>query len=617
MSLVATLARARRRAFHPVTLPPAGTRERIELLAAGALLVLALAVLAIPPVWLSALGGNVRDAEHRPLIATAAFIVGSACLAASLWAAVRSFMGTRAERLGTVILSLIVMAQFGGVYRTVLQIAELHDFYLADPQCTLASAYWGLTVLLIATFAFALPFVLMVASLLPGAHGPAWYRATILAIRERRHFLMLPLLGSVAIVGICFLLPVSLRVSLGYSAPGLDGSRILYSLDVLNASIWQSFARLLFLPLLVGMWEGLESARACFTFVSRGALANHLGSRRRYPLLLAGTALACAIAVAVLAGAPLLLPAAVALTTIVALASGGAAPRLAGIPALRSGSQFGFSEEWQSAAPIARVLLVLAVPALVPLGIDLWHGLEGPFRLVSEASSYVYFWRDFGIHQVPSVTVAGVFGHEIGNLALYSSVLIALLLLGAAFNAIILRDDVKGLGRLLGLLAPFAVIAVALGSIVRAAEHPNVVVVIGASALPAFLLMDASRERDRMIAVFALSLLPLFAWACAVWNYGLLPPFSVLAATILWRFLIDPGELDQPDTEQRTRRIAAFVAIALLGLGMLVLSHAGQAGVLPGAQLSDITDRVAVALIAPIWLVHYAVQDLRRAAGIA
>jgi hypothetical protein len=47
---------------------------------------------------------------------------------------------------------------------------------------------------------------------------------------------------------------------------------------------------------------------------------------------------------------------------------------------------------------------------------------------------------------------------------------------------------------------------------------------------------------------------------------------------------------------------------------MLVLSHGSRGGLLDGASFSDVTDRIAVAVIAPIWLVHYAVRSVARQA---
>ena len=601
-----------RQMLHPVRLPAAGTAARRELLAAAGLLVLAMAALSLPSGSLSRLGGSLANTEGRSIVPTLSFLLGSACLAAALWAALRALTDTRAERLAIVVLALVNVAQFGAVYRTILQFATLHHFYLdGNPAgAQVPSIYWGLTLVVIATAAFGLPLAVALANLLPHTHGPACYRSAVLGLSRRRRYLLLPIAAASVIVGICAVLPSSLSAALGYSAPTLQGSRLIFRISLLDTSVWQSFARLSFLPLLVGMWEGMESARACFTIAERNRVRIRLSTSVDYRVL-AALAMLAGCAVAAVEGAPLLIPGAIALSGVVALSTGGATPRLVAIPALATvGSRAGISEDWRDAAPIGRVLLVLAAPALVPLSVDLWHGLEGPFRLPSELGGYVYFWREFGIDRVPSVSIAGIFGHGIDIIALYSAGFIVFLLIGAIFNAVFLRDNVKGLGRVMWLLVPIAVIAIAFVPIIEAASHASAALLVGAGALPALLLMDNSTERNEMIRTFVLALVLLGCWSYAVWHYDWLPPFAVLAATIVWRFLIDAGGLDELDEQTRLRRIAAFLALGLLGLGMLVVNHDSQGGLLDSASFAEVTDRIAVAVVAPIWLVHYAVRHV-------
>lgn len=605
-----------RQMLHPVKLPRAGTAARRELLAAAALLLLAMAVLSLPSGSLSHLGGSLANAEGQPIIPTLSFLLGSACLAAALWAATRALPDTRAAGLAIVVLALISVAQFGAVYRTVLQFATLHHFYLEGNPARAQgpSLYWGITLVVIATAAFGLPLAVALANIFPQSHGPRRYRIAVLGLASRRHYLLLPIAASSVIVGICAVLPSSLSATLGYSSPTLQGSRLVFPVSLLDTSIWQSFARLAFLPLLVGMWEGMESARAFFTIAERNTFCVRLSRSVNYRAL-AALAMLAGCAVAVVEGIPLLIPGAIALSGLVALSTGGALQRVAAIPVLATvGSRVGISEDWRDAAPIGRVLLVLAAPALVPLCVDLWHGLEGPFRLFSELGGYVYFWRGFGIDQVPSVSIAGIFGHGIDNIALYSIVLIGLLLAGAIFSAVFLRNNVKGLGKSMWLLVPIAVIAIALVPIIEAASHASAALLVGAGAVPALLLMDSSSRRDDMIATFVVALALLGCWSYAVWHYDWLPPFAVLVATIVWRFLVDANNLNNLDEQVRIRRIAVFVALALLGLGMLVLSHGSQSGVLDSTSFSDVTDRIAVAVVAPIWLVHYAVRSVAKQA---
>jgi hypothetical protein len=602
--------------LHPVKLPRAGTTARRELLAAVALLVLAMVTLSVPSGSLSHLGGSLANVEGQPIIPTFSFLLGSACLAGALWAAMRALPNTRPAGLAIVVLALISVAQFGAVYRAVLQFAMLHHFYLeGNPTSAQGpNLYWGITLLVIATAAFCLPLTVALANILPQNHGPKRYRTAVLWLASRRHYLLLPIAAASIIVGICAILPDSLSATLGYTGPTLQGSRLIFPVSVLDTSIWQSFARLAFLPLLVGMWEGMESARAFFTIAERNTFCVRLSRSIDYRVLAALAMLAgCAIAVG--EGIPLLIPGAIALSGLVAFSTGGAIQRVAAIPSMATvGSRVGIGEDWRDAAPIGRVLVVLAVPALAPLCVDLWRGFEGPFRLFSELGGYVYFWREFGIDRVPSVSVAGIFGHEIDNIALYSTVLIGLLLTGAIFNAVFLRDNVKGLGKVMWLLVPIAVIAIVLVPVIEAASHASAALLVGAGAVPALLLMDSSSKRDDMIATFIVALALLGCWAYAVWHYDWLPPFAVLLATIVWRFVVDANSLNNLDEQVRIRRIAIFVALALLGLGMLVLSHGSQNGVLDSTSFSDVTDRIAVAVVAPIWLVHYAVRSVAKQA---
>lgn len=605
-----------RQMLHPVRLPAAGTAPRRELLAAAGLLVLAMAALSLPSGSLSHLGGSLVNAEGQPIIPTLSFLLGSGCLAAALWAATRALPDTPAAGVAIALLALISVAQFGAVYRTILQFATLHHFYLhGNPASAQGpSVYWGVTLVVIATTAFGLPLAVALANILPQSHGPARYRTAVRRLAGRRHYLLLPIAAASVIVGICAILPSSLSAALGYSAPTPQGSRLIFPVSLLDTSILQSFARLAFLPLLVGMWEGMESARAFFTIAERNTFCAWLSTSGNYRAL-ATLAMLVGCGIAAVEGAPLFVPGAIALSGLVAFSTGGAMQRVTAIPALATvGSRAGISEDWRDAAPIGRVLVVLAAPALVPLCVDLWHGLEGPFRLPSELGGYVYFWREFGIDQVPSVSVAGIFGHGIDNIALYSVGFIVFLLLGALFNAVFLRNNVKGLGRVMWMLVPIAAIAIALVPIIEAANHPSAALLVGAGAVPALLLMDSSSRRDNMIATFVVALALLGCWSYAVWHYDWLPPFAVLAATIVWRFLVDAQSLNALDEQVRMRRVAAFVALGLLGLGMLVLSHGSRGGLLDGASFSDVTDRIAVAVIAPIWLVHYAVRSVARQA---
>jgi hypothetical protein len=591
-------------------LPPPRSTARREVLAAGALLILAMCALSVPAHLLSRLGGDVLDTEGHAITSTVSLLLGTACLTGSVWACVRALNGTLAERPVTVLLALLVAAEFGAVYRTVLQLAVLHRFYLAEEAgSSIAGRYWGITILLVATAAFVMPLLLAAANLLPHTHGPARYKSAITAIAGRRSCLLIPLAASVLIVGVCAAAPVSLRTALGYSSPTLGGSRLVFNLSLLDTTIWQAFQRIAFLPLLVGMWEGMESARAAYRVASTNGVCRTLvGLDYR---LLAIVGMLAGLALALLEHAPLFIPGALALAGVVAFASGGMLRRLAAVPALAStGRLVGVSEDWREAAPIGRVLLVLGAPALIPLAVDLWRGIEGPFRFPADADGYIHYWSVAGLARVPAVSVAGIFAHGTDRLALYSVVLIGLFLVGAFVNVVLLRDNAKGLGRLMWVLVPLAAIAVALAPIVTAASHPSATVMLGAAAIPALLLMDQSPARNEMIATYVLALTLLAGWAYVIWNSTWLPPFTLLAATIIWRFALDAGTLNELEDQVRLRRVAGFLALALLGLGMLTLDHSSHDDPLQSVGFAEVTDKIAVAVVAPVWLIHYAVRQL-------
>lgn len=600
---------------------PDEARPRHEIAGAALLVALGMVILSLSTSSVGSLGGMVRDAEGNAIVPALSYIVGSACLAAATWAAVRALtyetkggrdsLGTR---LGLIVLGLVGAAEVGGLLRSILQIADLHGFYLTAPATTgglrAPIVYWGLTIIGIGMAAFTLPLIVAMANLLPHKHGPERYRRAVLRISGLHAALLLPIVGSAVIVALCSLLPTPLRVELGYSAPSFSGHRILFPISVLNPLAWESLARLSFLPLLVGMWEGMESARACYSIADTRLRAQRIDNAIAYLTVLCIAAAVLCIT-AWLKHAPFLLPAALALSSTVVLASTGAFRRAVAMPSLATlGPRFEFSDDWRNAAPIGRVLLVLTAPALLPLCVDLWQGLEGPFRLPADASGYVYFWREFGLHEVAHVSVGGIFGHEMQQVALYGAGLIAFLVIGWLFNAVFLGDREKGLATVMWVLAPIAVLAAAFIPILEAASQPIVAPILAAACLPAILLIAKPEQRQSYVMLVFVAIVLLGAWAYAIWNLKALPPFTLLAATIVWRFFVSPGDLNDKCSEVRFRRICMFASLALLGLGMLVLDHGSRTTLIPSTELAEVTDRIAVGVVAPIWLVYYAARNI-------
>lgn len=580
---------------------PADRRERSQIAGAAALIVVAFAVLNVPVGWIAPVGGWVRDAEGNRLLPALCFVVGSGCLAAAVWSAAVSVSATKAQRPMFVVLAVVSVAVTGGVVRFVLQLAISHRFYVHGSSS--AATYWGLMSVLAAVGGSVLPLVVAVTCAVPRTFLLQHWRPRLDAVAGHREFLVLPIVAAAMIVTVNSLLPAALRHELGYSAPTVDGGRLDLPLTVVNRSVMDAFSRAAFLPLLVGMWEGMESAN---TFT---ALAGRWRRQRVFDVVAGGLCAAAAVAAAVLLSRddPWLVPAALVLSGVVVLSTIGHLGSFFATPTLATlAGQTGAFKEWRSAAPIGMVLIVLAAPVAWPLGVDLWRG-EAPFRLPSDVSGYVHFWRAYGIQQVPFVSIDGVFGHGMGVIAEYSGVLFVLVILGAVVS-IITGDGTDGLGVLVVALLRVGGIAVALLPVIAAADRPTAALVLAAASIPALLLTGGGTEELRRV-LLALGLLG--AWAYVIWHAVWLPLGTVLAATIVRRFGFGSRELNNGSDAERVRGIAGFAALALLGLGLLVLDRGGREGVLASTEFSDITDRIALTVVAPLWLVHRAVASRR------
>ena len=167
----------------------------------------------------------------------------------------------------------------------------------------------------------------------------------------------------------------------------------MYSVHVLDENIWVSLARLAFLPLLVGMWEGMEFARASLTIAKRDRLGrkffapDHGGSdprgyrrsRSRGDRSRREGGLSCRrISSAGRSSHPLHHEETGWHCYIAAAEEGRSEIRAFLLCCLPMAS-------------IGLVLAVLAAPVYVPLGFDLWQGLSSPFRLISDAGGYINF----------------------------------------------------------------------------------------------------------------------------------------------------------------------------------------------------------------------------------
>jgi hypothetical protein len=508
-------------------------------------------------------------------VPTISLLVGMTCLLVGVWAAAEASRATKGQPVTFIVLALLGLGTFGSLARVLFQLAALHGFYRPAQDIQRIgpmSTYWGVMILLIATAGVACPMIVVVSTLMPKRIGPVWYRKRVTSLAKQTTLLLVPLAATVLLVGIFSLLPAGISGQLGYSAPRLGSSRQVYGISEDNLTAWVSLERVAFLPLLVGMWAGMETARACFDIGERrlAGVASRLGDWR------VGAAIAGVIVLtATIRTNDYILPlAALTMTTLVGLSSAGITQKLLSISTVRSGARWGFSTEWQAAAPIGQILFILALPALFPVARDLWLGLAGPFQLPGDAVQYIPFWTEPPITQVKTVTVDGIFTDQLQNLALYGCGVVALCALGIVFTRVI-GDKAEGAGKSLWALLRVTGLAFCFVVLVRRADIWTTGPLIALCALPVLIFVfRLAPERKTINCWKYLGYTTLLGiWALSVNYYGLLPTYGVIGATIIWRFAINAGELNMEvparradkyggspgkSDQERNRQIALF-----------------------------------------------------------
>ena len=80
------------------------------------------------------------------------------------------------------------------------------------------------------------------------------------------------------------------------------------------------------------------------------------------------------------------------------------------------------------------------------------------------------------------------------------------------------------------------------------------------------------------------------------------PAAAFVGLTILQRFVYNAGELNKPD-KYRRNRIAYFQAVSLAAIGMLALGHGAATRFFEWEDLSSVSDRISLSVVAVIWLV--------------
>ena len=214
-----------------------------------------------------------------------------------------------------------------------------------------------------------------------------------------------------------WVLPSTLATAMGYQYLAESGAYLTVSLRTLSPVPWGSLQLLIGLPLVVGMWEGVEAARFCHRLVKKpdGLSDTRLFAwvRRLGYVPMAIVILSSALALAVIKGQVTALIAGIAVMTVTMLALGGA---LGGVASAtrsfeRGVARWALPGDWREAGPISLVLAILALPVAALLISDLGRGAEDGYKFPLDVANFYFYWHDYGITVIPAITTSEIFGH--------------------------------------------------------------------------------------------------------------------------------------------------------------------------------------------------------------
>ena len=259
------------------------------------------------------------------------------------------------------------------------------------------------------------------------------------------------------------------------------------------------------------------------------------------------------------------------------------------------------------------LLAVLLFPALIVLAGDVAYGVKNGLWFPFDLSKFYFYWQYYDLIGIPSITASGIFGHVDtviweGCLGLSALFLIGMLVQG--FN-----KDVRDAFKLIWFLLRVALFAVALAPVMRMADHSYATFVLAGCAVLA--IMITARGDARPDAVWSVIIVggALALWSLLLWRTSWLPAAAMLSLTILQRFVYNAGELNDR-SDYRPNRVAYFQAISLLSVGMLALGHGAATGYFQSDDLSTVSDRVSLSVVAAIWLVMLVARQTRHAAEV-
>jgi hypothetical protein len=594
--------------------------SRAPVILSFAVMVVGLLV-ALLPARLDRYGfGDLTDGRGSAYVPALCFLAGDVCLAAGVWRAVAAARNRSLERVVIFGLGALVASLTGECLRSMMQLALLRDFYrpslFFSGQARAAAVGWGLLLTVVLLAGFLAPAAVALANLIPGIL--ARYVPPVRWLAARRSCLLWPFAALATVVIVTqWVLPAPLASAMGYGYLAPSGTVITTSLRDLGPYAWTSLQLLFALPLVILMWEGIESARTCQRLVRThdGGDTRLLKALRRVDaraaavVAIAAVGLLAVVRHSIPAGA-----AAIALLTIVSLSFAGRFGRAARLSKgfERGVRRWQLPEGWRDIGRFSLILAVLIAPAAGLFAGDIGNGAKSALWLPSDISGFYMYWRDFNVIGVPSVTAAGLYGHVDYVIWVVCFALAGLLLFGMLIQGFRkdIRDGFKGVWFLLRVGA----VAALLAPIARLADHSSATALLTGCAVVAVLL---TFKRDSwptavwsvIVAGAALSL-----WSYALWRLTWLPAALMLGLTVIQRFGFNAGELNTP-SPYRPQRVAYFQCIALLSIAMLALGHGAAPRYFESDQLSSVADHMSLSVVAIIWLIMLTAQQVRDALG--
>jgi hypothetical protein len=641
----------------PVRLSPGGWRANRRVLFAFALMAAGLIVTLVPVHFDEKALGEL-SADGTGFVPTLCFLVAGLCLAAGVWATVVAARGRPLERLKLAGLGVAVAALCGHCARLAFQVLLLRDFYrpalfFTNPARAAAVGWGSLLAITLCTGLLApvlvavsnlillaggfherglalfervlgrrwwmwmlLPAVTVIVAVTVAAQGVLSVRACDKAVRwlaDRRWWLVLPFAALAVTVAVTqWVLSSALAAAMGYTDPTPSGVKVTISLRELGPVAWDSLQLLVALPLLVEMWAGVEAARTCQRLVRTPAGAGTalmVRARRLDYRLAAAVFVLPAVALAVATGSLLAMLAGTVLLCTVALPISGR--KLGRVSRLTAGveratSRWELPEEWHSLGPVSLVIIVLALPAIALLGGDIFHGLEEAARLPADIMSFFNYWRGYGIITTPVLTVSGIYGH-VESIVWGPSLIIAVLVfLGVVFGEG--NHHWAAARKFSWLMLRVSIFALVLIPVTRLADHSFATFLLAGCAIMAFFLTLKRESLSAAVWPTVVMGVALSVWSLLLWHTTWVPAAAIVGSTILQRFVFNAGP-DLNEGEHKANRIAYFQALGLLSVAMLAVQHGAPSGYFETDALSTVTDRVALSVVAVIWLVLLAAQE--------